>query len=83
MSPQFDLQLVYDQQCYKVILCDKSDEIVDLQASFLVGVAREVAHHQRVLRKKEILDGRMGVEKNAKFYVRDDQIGMFSDEQVV
>ena len=26
--------------CYKVITCDKNDEIVDLQASLMVGVAR-------------------------------------------
>ena len=27
--------------CYKVITCDKNDEIVDLQASLMVGVARD------------------------------------------
>lgn len=25
-----DVQLAYDTQCYKVILCDKNDEIVDI-----------------------------------------------------
>lgn len=26
--------------CYKVVTCDKNDDIVDLQASLMVGIAR-------------------------------------------
>jgi len=33
-------------KCYKVILQDKADEIVNLQSSLMFGVAREMCHAQ-------------------------------------
>ena len=30
------------KSCYKVITADKNDDIVDFQASLIVGVAREI-----------------------------------------
>ena len=36
------------KSCYKVITADKNDDIVDIQASLIVGVAREIcAQEQR------------------------------------
>jgi hypothetical protein len=32
--------------CYKVITCDRHDEIVDVQASHMMGVAREICMQQ-------------------------------------
>lgn len=36
--------------CYKVILQDRHDEIVEVQASLMVGVAKEVSEQQRRIR---------------------------------
>ena len=33
-----------EKKCYKVIMQDKADEIINLQASLLFGVAREICH---------------------------------------
>lgn len=33
-------------QCYKLILCDKKDEIVSFNSSILVGVVREICYLQ-------------------------------------
>jgi len=33
-----------ESRSYKVIICDPADEIVDLQASILVGAANEICH---------------------------------------
>lgn len=31
-----------DKGCYKVVMCDKSDEIIDLHCSLMVGMANEI-----------------------------------------
>lgn len=36
------LKSSYDQGCYKLIMCDKDDEIIDLNCSLMVGVANEI-----------------------------------------
>lgn len=56
-----DRTLIYNSQCYKVILCDTNDEIIDVQASFLVGVARELCHQQRHIRKQQLKAGGLDV----------------------
>ena len=35
-----------ENKCYKLILCDKKDEIVNFEASILCGAAREICHLQ-------------------------------------
>lgn len=45
--------------CYKVILCDKADEIVGLQSSTMVGVARELCTLEA--KKKELPLDRAGI----------------------
>jgi hypothetical protein len=32
------------KNCYKLILCDKNDEIIGLSCSLMLGVANEVCH---------------------------------------
>jgi hypothetical protein len=33
-----------EQGCYKVVMCDKSDEIIDLHCSLMVGMATEICN---------------------------------------
>ena len=35
------------KQCYKLVMCDKNDEIVDMKASLLMGAAREICNIQK------------------------------------
>ncbi len=49
-----DYNLVYNKnKCYKLLMVDKNDEIIDLHASLIVGIAREVVLQSNLERKKE------------------------------
>ena len=41
-DPKIQLRAKRKTGCYKVITADKNDDIVDFQASLIVGVAREI-----------------------------------------
>ena len=32
-----------NHECYKVVMCDINDEMIDVQTSLMVGIAREIA----------------------------------------
>jgi len=38
-----------DNQCYKVVLCDKNDEIVTLHTSLMIGIANELCQRHAEL----------------------------------
>ena len=45
-SEQSAKKSILESKCYKLILCDKKDEIVNFEASVLAGAAREICHLQ-------------------------------------
>jgi hypothetical protein len=47
--------------CYKVVTCDKNDEIVHVQASVMVGAAVEVSMQQK---HKTKWQGELGILSN-------------------
>lgn len=57
-------------------MCDKNDEIIPLQASLMVSVARELCHHQRIRRQLELKKSGVGLVGSAAAV---DRIGMLCE----
>jgi hypothetical protein len=52
----FDYLKKTDKSCYKVLLCDKNDDIVDVHSSLMINVAKEICTKQLMEREKELND---------------------------
>ena len=45
--------LIEEESCYKVVMCDLNDEIIDAQTSLMIGIARELCTKQFEYRKTQ------------------------------